>query len=102
MAGLLAILIGHVPVFGNDDKYQPCRDAWAPLLKDQPFSVGIFAHTHKFNYSPKGLEGATYPVLIGDGPNIKGAAVTILQKKGNALHLRTLSRNPKNCVEVEL
>jgi endonuclease/exonuclease/phosphatase family metal-dependent hydrolase len=96
------ILLSHIPVFGNDDKYQPCRDAWAPLLKDQPFSVAISAHTHKFNYSPKGLEGATYPVLVGDGPNIKGATVTILQKKGNALHLKTLSKNPDNCIEVDL
>ena len=96
------ILLSHIPVFGNDDKYQPCRDAWASLLKDQPFSVAISAHTHKFNYSPKGLEGATYPVLVGDGPNIKGATVTILQKKGNALHLKTLSKNPNNCIEVDL
>jgi len=96
------ILIGHIPVFGNDDKYQPCRDAWAPLLKNQPFSVAVFAHTHRFKYAPKDLGGATFPVVNGDGPNIKGAAVIILQKKGNALHLRTLSKDPNKCIDVDL
>ena len=96
------ILIGHIPVFGNDDKYQPCRDAWAPLLKQQPFSVAIFAHTHRFKYVEKGLGSATYPVVNGDGPNIKGAAVIILQKTGNKLHLRTLSKKPENCIDIDL
>ena len=96
------ILIGHIPVFGNDDKYQPCRDAWAPLLKQQPFSVAIFAHTHRFKYVEKGLGGATYPVVNGDGPNIKGAAVIILQKTDNKLHLRTLSKKPENCIDIDL
>ena len=96
------ILIVHIPVFGNDDKYQPCRDAWAPLLKNQPFSVAVFAHTHRFKYAPKDLGGATFPVVNGDGPNIKGAAVIILQKKGNALHLRTLSKDPNKCIDVDL
>lgn len=96
------ILIGHIPVFGNDDKYQPCRDAWAPLLKQQPFSVAIFAHTHRFKYVEKGLGGATYPVVNGDGPNIKGAVVIILQKMGNKLYLRTLSKKPENCIDIDL
>ena len=96
------ILIGHIPVFGNDDKYQPCRDAWAPLLKQQPFSVAIFAHTHRFKYVEKGLGGATYPVVNGDGPNIKGAVVIILQKTGNKLYLRTLSKKPENCIDIDL
>jgi endonuclease/exonuclease/phosphatase family metal-dependent hydrolase/predicted phosphodiesterase len=96
------ILIGHIPVFGNDDKYQPCRDAWAPLLKSQPFDVAIFAHTHRFRFEKKGLEGANYPVVNGDGPNIKGAAVVILKKTGNRLHLKTLSKNPEHCIDIDL
>ena len=96
------ILIGHIPVFGNDDKYQPCRDAWAPLLKSQPFDVAIFAHTHRFRFEKKGLEGTNYPVVNGDGPNIKGAAVVILKKTGNKLHLKTLSKNPEHCIDIDL
>lgn len=96
------ILIGHIPVFGNDDKYQPCRDAWAPLLKSQPFDVAIFAHTHKFRFERKSFEGADYPVVNGDGPNIKGAAVVILKKTGNTLHLKTLSKNPEHCIDIDL
>ena len=96
------ILLSHIPIFGNDDKYQPCRDAWAPLLQSQPFDLAICAHTHRFNYAPQGLEGATYPVINGDGPRIYRASVIILQKRGKSLHLRTLSRKPENCIEVEL
>lgn len=96
------ILISHIPIFGNDDKYQPCRDAWAPLLKSQPFSLALFAHTHKFVYSPLDLEGASYPVVNGGGPNISHATVTILQKKGNKLQLKVLGKNPDNCIDVEL
>jgi len=96
------ILLSHIPIFGNDDKYQPCRDAWAPLLQSQPFDLAICAHTHRFNYAPQGLEGATYPVINGDGPRINRASVIILQKRGKSLHLRTLSRKPENCIEVEL
>ena len=96
------ILLSHIPIFGNDDKYQPCRDLWAPLLQSQPFDLAICAHTHRFNYAPQGLEGATYPVINGDGPRINRASVIILQKRGKSLHLRTLSRKPENCIEVEL
>ena len=96
------ILVGHIPIFGNDDKYQPCAEAWAPLLKQQPFSLAIFAHTHRFKYAENGLGGATYPVVNGDGPNIKGAAVIILQKTGNKLHLKTLSKKPENCIDINL
>jgi len=96
------VLISHIPIFGNSDKYQPCSEAWGALLKQQPFSIAIFAHTHTFKFVAKGLEGATYPVLNGDGPNIKRASVIILQKKGDKLHLKTLSKEPKNCIEVEL
>lgn len=96
------ILIGHIPLFGNDDDYQPCSEAWAPLLKSQPFDVAIFAHTHRFNFAAKGLEGAAYPVVNGDGPRIQRACVTILQKQGKKLHLKTLSKNPQNCIDIDL
>lgn len=96
------ILISHIPVFGNDDKYQPCAEAWAPLLKSQPFNVALFAHTHRFKYVPKGLEGATYPVVNGGGPQIDRATVTILQKRGNKLNVRTLGKNPANCINIDL
>ncbi len=96
------ILVSHIPIFGNDDKYQPCREAWAPLLKAQPFDVALFAHTHKFHYAPKGLEGATYPVVNGDGPRLERATVMVLQKKGNALQLKVLSRKKKSCITIDL
>ena len=96
------ILVSHIPIFGNDDKYQPCHEAWAPLLKQQPFDLAVFAHTHRFKYVEKDLQGATFPVVNGDGPRIERASVTILQKKGGKLHLRTLSKKPENCIDIDL
>lgn len=96
------ILVSHIPIFGNDDKYQPCHEAWAPLLKQQPFDIAVFAHTHRFKYVPKDLQGATFPVVNGDGPRIDRASVTILQKTGNKLHLKTLSKKPENCIDIDL
>ena len=48
------------------------------------------------------MEGAAYPVVNGDGPRINQAAVIILQKRGKALLIRTLSRNPEHCIKAEL
>jgi predicted phosphodiesterase len=72
------------------------------LLKQQPFDIAVFAHTHRFKYVPKDLQGATFPVVNGDGPRIDRASVTILQKTGNKLHLKTLSKKPENCIDIDL
>jgi endonuclease/exonuclease/phosphatase family metal-dependent hydrolase len=96
------VLISHIPIYGCEDKYQPCSKAWGPMLQKQPFDVAFFAHNHGFKYEPKGCEGATFPVQIGGGPGIKGATVAVLQKKGDKLHLKVLSKEPKNCLDVDL
>jgi len=96
------ILVSHIPIFGNDDKYQPCREAWAPLLKAKPFDVALFAHTHTFRFVPNGLEGATYPVVNGGAPRLQHATVTVLSKKGNALQLRVLGKEKENCISLDL
>ena len=85
------VLISHIPVFGNEDKYRPCLEMWGPLLKDQPFNIAIGAHTHNLKWHPKGVEGCRYPVLIGTGPNVKKCAVSILSSRGGKLHIKTLT-----------
>lgn len=96
------ILISHIPIFGCGDEYTPCSDAWRPLLCDQPFDVAVFGHNHRFQYVEKGFEGAMFPVLIGGGPQPQNATVSVLQKKGNQLHLKVISRDPKKCLDVDL
>ncbi|MBQ7471089.1 MAG: metallophosphoesterase [Prevotella sp.] len=96
------ILISHIPIFGNGDDYQPCRDAWAPLLGKAPFDLVLCAHIHHFRFTPKGLDGATFPVQSGGAPDLQHATVSILQKNGNRLHLKVLGKKQENCIEVDL
>ena len=90
------VLISHIPVFGNTDKYRPCLDLWGPLLKKAPFDVAIGAHTHQAAFHPEGTNGCQYPVYIGGGPSAKNATVSILTLKNGKLSMRVLSNNPKS------
>lgn len=85
------ILVSHIPVFGNTDEYKPCTALWGDILKEQPFDIYYCAHTHELRYFPKGVDGCVFPVLNGGGPALNESAVSVLQKKGNTLHLRTLT-----------
>jgi hypothetical protein len=88
------VLIGHVPLFGNTDDYQPCRDAWLPFLAKASFNIAIGAHIHAYTYQPADSVHA-YPVVTGGGPstNVKDedvATVMVLQKRGRQLSLRVI------------
>ena len=85
------VLISHIPVFGNGDKYRPCLELWGPLLKAQPFNIAFGAHTHDLKWYKDGTEGARFPVLIGGSPSVKGCAVSILSSRGGKLHVKTLT-----------
>ena len=96
------ILICHIPIFGSCDKYQPCSEAWGPILGNQPFDLAVFGHNHRFQYVERGLEGASFPVLIGGGPQPENATVAVLQKKGDNLHLKVISKDAGKCMDVDL
>ncbi len=85
------VLIDHIPVFGNDDKYRPCTQLWGPMLKNQPFDINFCAHVHEMCFFDKGTEGATFPIFRGGGPSVDSCAVAVLTKKGNTLNLRVLT-----------
>ncbi len=85
------VLINHIPVFGNDDKYRPCTELWGPMLQDQPFDINLCAHTHKMQFYPTGTEGATFPVFNGGGPSVDGCGVCVLTKKGNSQRLLVIT-----------
>lgn len=89
------VLISHIPVFGNTDKYRPCLELWGPLLKNAPFDVSIAAHTHRAAFHPQGTDGSRFPVYVGGGPSPKSATVSILTLKDGKLSMRILSNNPE-------
>lgn len=85
------ILLHHIPLWGNGDKYQPCLEFWHPVLNSVPFDVAISGHTHKFRYHPNGSISNPFPVCIGGGPRTSDATMMVLQKKGKELRLRVLN-----------
>ena len=85
------VLVNHIPVFANGDKYRPCTQLWGPVLKNQPFDINFCAHEHKLLFLPNGTEDAHFPIMRGGGPSIKACAVSILEKRGPKLNLRVLT-----------
>ena len=87
------ILIHHIPVYGSDDKYNPCLDLWGKLLSKAPFSVCLNAHTHRFAYHPKGSAGNNFPVIIGGGYKMDEATVMVIEKQKGILKVKALNTN---------
>jgi len=96
------ILVHHIPVYGNTDKYQPCTELWGDLLKKAPFHVSLNAHTHEYVFHPKGTAGNNFPVFIGGGYSMKGATVMVLTKKGHQLTIKVLNTSGEVLKEMEL
>lgn len=87
------VLIHHIPVYGNDDKYKPCTELWHPLLVKMPFNISISGHTHIYNYLPIGTEENKFPAYIGGGHKEGTGTVLILKKEGNKLSIKVISDN---------
>lgn len=85
------VLIHHIPIYGNDTKYNPCFGLWGGLLSKAPFDISLNAHTHRYAYHPKGSQGNNYPVIIGGGYGMDSATVMILEKHKNELKVKVLN-----------
>lgn len=96
------VLLNHIPVYGNGDKYQPCPELWGDLLRDAPFSVNISAHTHRFAHHPKGSLGNNFPVVVGGGPELERATVIVLTKRGDEMNLRMLNTKGEVLFDLKL
>lgn len=96
------VLVHHIPIYGNGDRYNPCRDEWGALLEKARFAVSVNAHTHRYAYHPVGSAGNNYPVVVGGGYRMEGATVMVLQKKGKELSLRVLNTKGEVLQELNL
>ena len=85
------VLLSHIPVFGNVDKYQPCKEMWGPMLQKQPFDIYLTAHVHELMFEKNGIDGTSFPVFRGGGPGLKECGVAVLSKKGDTMHLKVLT-----------
>lgn len=96
------VLLHHIPLYGLDSKYNPCKSAWEDILVKSKIDVSINAHTHRFAYHPKGECGNVYPVIIGGGPGIDDATVILLKKEGDVIILKALNSHGKELLSIEL
>lgn len=85
------ILVSHIPVFANTDKYQPCTELFGSLLKGQPFDLALCAHVHETAFFEKGTVGASFPIFRGGGPSVEDCSVAVLTKRGKKLELSVLT-----------
>ena len=97
------VLLHHIPVYGmREEAYVPCREEWGGILAKAPFDICLNAHTHRFNYIPKGTDGNNFPVVIGGGNSERGATVSILHKQGKRMTLTVLNAEGETLLTLNL
>ena len=84
------ILINHIPIWTNSDKFAPCTELWAPLLKKASFDLNVCAHVHSYGFWTAGAEDNPCPVVRGGGPSMKKATMIVLEKRGDELTMRAV------------
>ncbi|MGM9694403.1 MAG: metallophosphoesterase [Alloprevotella sp.] len=91
------ILVHHIPLwhetadFVGPDMSLPCRELWLSELAKAGIDLSLNAHTHHFRYYPVGSVANPYPVLVGGGPSMETATLTVLQKRGSQFSVRVLN-----------
>jgi endonuclease/exonuclease/phosphatase family metal-dependent hydrolase/predicted phosphodiesterase len=97
------VLVGHIPIYGNTNKYSPATELWADILAKAPFNISISGHLHRYFYHPKGtMKNNPFPEVIGGAPQIEQATVMALRKKGAVLTLTVLNTRGETILEKEL
>lgn len=96
------ILLGHIPLWGNTDKYQPSPTLWCPILEKTSWDLGLFAHTHDFKYYETDSIQNPFPVYVGGGSNVENATMAVIRKKGKKLTLQVYNTKGELIKEREL
>lgn len=96
------VLLNHIPLYGNEDAYEPCPALWGKLLAKAPFDVNLSAHTHQYAFHPKGALGNNFPVIVGGGYRMDSATVMILKKEGKEMSLRVVDTQGRVLLDLSL
>ncbi len=96
------VLIQHIPVWGNTDRYQPCTEMWAPVLSKAQFDLALGAHTHAFNVLPPQKGANPMTVVVGGAPALDKSTLMVLEKKGKSLQLRVLDHKGEELRRLQL
>lgn len=88
------VLVHHIPIWGNTDKYRPCTPLWSPILSDAGIDLDLAAHTHEYKFHPAGtIDGNPAPVMVGGGYKPASATLAILRKRGPSMTLEVIDIN---------
>ncbi|MGL5317729.1 MAG: metallophosphoesterase [Bacteroidales bacterium] len=96
------VLIHHIPIYGYETEYEPCRELWSPLLQKSKFDIALNAHTHEYKYLHSGEDQNRFPVVIGGGPKQGDATVMILRKTGKVMTAEIKNDSGKTLDQLEL
>jgi predicted phosphodiesterase len=96
------VLVHHIPVYGLDDDFNPCRELWHPMLGGAPFDICINGHTHRPMYHPKGSVGNNFPVVVGGGSSVSAGTAMVLSRNGDDLRLKMLSSSGETLYDLNL
>lgn len=96
------VLLHHIPVYGFDDKYLPCRSLWDPVLSKSKFDITLNAHTHEYKFVNANEDTNKFPVIIGGGPKKGTATVIHLKKDKKKLRVSVINDSGDNLLELAL
>ena len=102
------VFLSHIPLYNTSPHFSdPACQYWGPLLSTAGIDLMMAGHTHKWDLLPKGqscelrsrkngVEESRAvilpsPVLIGGGPALNQATVTLLSADEHILHARMLA-----------
>lgn len=101
------VLLHHIPIYGWVDDYNPCRDIWGPIFAavkkpKQNFDIAINGHMHEFASYKVGEKENPFPMIVGGGPSMESATVTILERRAGALKARVIDATGKVLLDLDL
>lgn len=88
------ILVHHIPIYGWNNSWDPgfipCFDLWDPIFKSNSFDIDITGHLHRFSFHSKNTVNNPFPQVVGGGNNETSARVLVLEKREEALTLKSI------------
>lgn len=102
------IFIHHIPLWAEEEPQdpgavsKPCRTLWTPVLKKADIDVALNGHTHRFRHYAAGESGCLYPVVVGGGPSLKSATMTIVRKQNKTLSLEIINAQGQTLKKINL
>ncbi|MGN1354876.1 MAG: metallophosphoesterase [Alloprevotella sp.] len=102
------VLIHHIPLWAEEEPKDPgavsspCRELWTPVLKKAGIDVALNGHTHRFRHYDAGETGGLYPVVVGGGPSLDSATMTIIRKQNKSLSLEIINAKGQTIKRIGL